>query len=223
MTNTDTRCLTCGHDAAAHVVNQSGRYCVSCPGDARWHPFVPAPSTRCLTCGQRIREVVDERDNRRWIHDSVWHTPIPAPSTDNEPYGDARRKDRAIEVSVPSTTDAVEAARSWDRLDDALTKYDDFGFFHRYILWEDSKAKFTVDVPLDVEAAIVARERERYENERAETADIIANLLAECHESEARIEALEAVVEAARRVNDECVGHHHGLWDAIAALDKEAK
>ena len=160
--------------------------------------------TRCLTCGQRIREVVDERDNRRWIHDSAWHTPIPAPSTDNEPYGDAWRKDRAIETPAPSTTDAVEAA--WHAFEATAVTQHGIG---SSILHTGFNAGWEA-----AEAAIGDRERERYE-------DRLHYLDSEVKECEAHIEALKAaMVYAVGHMSIE--GEIH-LRDTLAALDKEAK
>ncbi len=93
---------------------------------------------KCVECGEA---------EQHWLHES--------PMQGATWLDDAHHPFKPAQPAVsPSSSERFR----WDRLDDALTNYDDKGFFHRYILWENGREKYVVDVPLDIEEHLATHE-----------------------------------------------------------------
>ena len=208
MTNTDTRCEHRYPNGSVCGIPQRLHAHAEAEETHVNHTFL-GTDTRCLTCGH------DEGEHADYFCDEcamieIMEGALHVPAQPHHPF-----------VPAPSTTDAVETARRvlrghWFNPDGA---------------WSNESFLASLD---GFEAAIVARERERYEAHVEAVESIATRAAQQLIAREALIEALTAVVrlfdgpcELAAPKNTWCLTHSMERpcdGDAVrAALDKEVQ
>ena len=207
MTNTDTRCLTCGHEKRYHddgVPGVAVPCCyieqATCPEPL--HPFVPAPST-----AEKVLANPHSSEKARTIAARVLARQQDAPSTTYDPatatFAENKLRLDAILAEtnrqVPSTTDAVEAARIELRAMAGYPWRTETGRLQPIMdaqrrAWEAAEDAF--------EAALLAREGllvTALQDEIREWVALSEQVKVRYARDASRIEALEAVVDEARQ------------------------